>query len=86
MTHQTMQRPKPGYLAGRLEQLRDEIRLDVHLARMDARDRWRELEPRLFQTERLAGHVAEISLGAVERIATEVKRFRDQRGQRRPRG
>jgi hypothetical protein len=80
------QHPAPSYLAQRLERLRDEIRLDVHLARMDARDRWREVEPRLFQAERLAEHLVEISFDAVGRIASEVKRFQDQRHQPTPRG
>ncbi|HYV49699.1 MAG TPA: hypothetical protein VFA20_32805 [Myxococcaceae bacterium] len=83
VTAKTTPSRKPGYFTGRLERLRDEIRLDAHLAGMDAMDRWREIEPRLFQAERLAEHLAEISFNAVGRIATEVKRYRDQ--QRRPR-
>jgi len=78
----TMQPRKPSFVAQRLERLRDEVQLDVHLAGMDARERWRQLEPRLFQAERLAEHLAEISLNAVGQIATEVKRFRDQLRQR----
>lgn len=30
-----------------LRALRDDVRLKLHLAKMDAKDRWRELEPRV---------------------------------------
>lgn len=39
-----------------LQSLRDEIRLQIHLAGMDAKDRWRELEPRI---ETALGRAAE---------------------------
>lgn len=43
-----------------LEQTRDELRVNAHLARMEAKDRWdTELEPRLRQAERLAREIAE---------------------------
>jgi hypothetical protein len=35
-----------------LRKLRDEIRVRIHLAAMDARDVWRELEPRVTRVER----------------------------------
>lgn len=31
----------------RLRALRDEIRVKAHLAKMDAKDRWKELEPKV---------------------------------------
>jgi len=67
----------PSYVSGRLECLRDEIRLDMHLAGMDARDRWLKLEPQLLQARKLATHVTEISFHAMGQIAAEVKRFHD---------
>lgn len=67
----------PSYLGKRLEQLRDEVKLDLHLARMDARDRWHEIEPQLFHAERMAEHITEISFRALGQIAAEVKRFQD---------
>lgn len=70
-------RSTPGYIGQRLEQLRDEVKLDLHLARMDARDRWHEIEPQLFHAERLAEHITEISFRALGQIAAEVKRFQD---------
>jgi hypothetical protein len=57
----------------------------MHLARMDAKDRWRGMEPQLFRAERLAEHLTEISFRALGQIAAEVKRFQDQIKQHRPR-
>ncbi len=37
---------------GDLAQLRDEIRVKVHLAGLDAKSAWKELEPRLDELER----------------------------------
>jgi hypothetical protein len=78
-------RHQPSYLSRRLERLRDEVRLDMHLARMDARDQWKKLEPQLVQAEKLAEHVTEISFRAMGQIAAEVKRFQDHLKQHRPR-
>ncbi len=61
-----------------LRQLRDEIRLDIHLAGMDAKQKWKELEPALTHAEQLAGQVSEISRDAVEKI---VQRFQDFRSE-----
>ena len=41
----------------RMKTLRDEIRLDLHLAGMDLKDRWRELEPKVLEAERRAEEV-----------------------------
>ena len=78
-------RRSPSYVAGRLERLRDEVRLDMHLAGMDAKDRWRKLEPEIFHAEKLAAHITEISFHAMGQIAAEVKRFQDYLIQHRPR-
>ncbi len=34
-----------------VRRIADELELKIHLASMDARDRWRELEPRLVELE-----------------------------------
>lgn len=84
----TMNAPRhhtPNYIARRLERLRDEVRLDMHLAGMDAKDRWRELEPQFLRAEKLAEHLTEISFRAMGQIAAEVKRFQDHLKQHRPR-
>jgi len=77
VTVNAAKRRSPSYVGGRLERLRDEIRLDMHLAGMDARDRWRVLEPRLLQAEKLASHLTEITFRAMGQMAAEVKRFQD---------
>lgn len=73
----------PNVLTKRLEQLRDEVKLDLHLARMEARDRLRELEPQIHHVEQLAEHLTEISSRAIGQIATEMKRFQDHLKQHR---
>ncbi len=44
-----------------LRRLRDEIRVDVHLARMDAKDRWHALEPQFAVAEKAAREISEAS-------------------------
>lgn len=60
-----------------LQALRDEIRLQIHLGAMDAKDRWRALEPRI---ETLLGRVAadgsEITKSAFHDLMTEVVKLR----------
>ena len=45
--------------------LRDEIRVKLHLAGMDAKDQWKKLEPRLHEIEQSADDVSEASKAAV---------------------
>lgn len=62
-----------------LRALRDEIRLQLHLAGMEAKDKWnRELEPRLYTMEKdVERDVSEITKTAVHDLAASFKRFRD---------
>ena len=39
---------------GKMQTLRDEVRLKLHLAGMDAKDEWNKLEPQLLVAERAA--------------------------------
>lgn len=59
-----------------LKQLRDEIRLDMHLAGMEAKQRWHELEPTFAHAEQLAGEVSDISREAFEKVVKSFKDFR----------
>jgi len=77
--------PAPPALAGRLERLRDRIRLDLHLAKMEARERWHRVEPQIFHAEKLASTVMKISARALGQIAAEVRRFQDHLRQHRQR-
>jgi hypothetical protein len=62
-----------------LRTLRDEIRLQLHLAGMEAKTKWdRDLEPRLFRMEKaVEREAAEGSRAAMRELAESMKRFRD---------
>lgn len=62
-----------------LRTLRDEIRVQLHLAGMDAKDRWnRDLEPRLFSMEkRVEREVGDATRSALHELAESMRRFRD---------
>lgn len=62
---------------GRLKTLRDEIRVDIHLAGMEAKDKWKELEPAMRDAEKLVDDVSEVSRRAMEEVVEKVKTFRD---------
>jgi hypothetical protein len=64
-----------------VRRLADELELKIHLAGMEARDRWRELQPRLVEMEKSlaesgkrAGEVVERELSA---IGAALRRLRD---------
>jgi hypothetical protein len=56
-----------------LRALRDEIRLQVHLAGMEVKDRWRALEPELEKVER---QLDRADAGARELARDLTKRFK----------
>jgi chromosome segregation ATPase len=60
-----------------LRTLRDEIRVDLHLAGMEAKTKWRELEPRLEEAERFAREVSETSRTALDEILAKFRAFRE---------
>lgn len=60
-----------------LQRLRDEIRVDMHLASMDAKDKWRELEPRVRDVETMAKDITEASRKALQEVLDSVRRFRE---------
>lgn len=57
---------------GLMRTLRDEVRVKLHLASMDAKDEWEKLEPHLVQVERAAGELSEATRGA---LSEAVKRL-----------
>jgi hypothetical protein len=65
-----------------VRRLADEIEVKVHLAGMDARDRWNELKPRLAKLDRQFNEVGKRANDAIEKeartIGVELKRLRDQ--------
>jgi hypothetical protein len=70
----------------RLKTLRDEIRVDIHLASMDAKDRWKELEPVMRDAEKLADEVTDVSRRAMEEMVEKFRHFRESVRHHRPGG
>jgi hypothetical protein len=60
-----------------LRALRDEVRLKAHLAKMDVKDRWRELEPRVTAVvEQAAKSASDASRTAVEEAIQALEKLR----------
>jgi rubrerythrin len=62
---------------GKLKTLRDEIRVDLHLAGMEAKDKWKEMEPKFREAERLVEDVSDVSRRALEEMVEHFKQFRE---------
>lgn len=56
-----------------LTQLRDEIRVRVHLAQLDAKEKWDELETKLASLEHKVTSEGGSVLGATAQLAKELK-------------
>jgi hypothetical protein len=56
-----------------LTQLRDEIRLRLHLAQLDAKDRWQELETQLASLEHKVASDGGTVMGATAQLAKDLK-------------
>jgi hypothetical protein len=80
-------------MANQLRRLGDELQLKMHLARMDARDRWHDLRPRLVELEttiekggRRAGHTLADSIAFLKIMLRELRdEVVDQLDPERPR-
>jgi len=59
-----------------LRTLRDEVRVRLHLAGMEARDEWNKLEPHLFEVEQAAHEASETSRRAVADAVERLKKLR----------
>jgi imidazoleglycerol phosphate dehydratase HisB len=59
-----------------LQELRDEVRVKLHLAAMDVKDEWNKLEPHLADVERAAQEATEASRHAVTEAVGKLKKFR----------
>jgi hypothetical protein len=60
-----------------LRTLRDEVRVKLHLAGMDAKAEWNKLEPHLFEVEQAAKEVSESSHRAVTEAVAKLKKLRE---------
>lgn len=64
--------------AVQLRKLRDEVRVQLHLGGLEAKDEWRRLEPRLEEVlERTAREVSDASRTALTEITQAVRKLRD---------
>lgn len=73
------QHPTKDELQGRVNELRalrDEIRLDLHLAGMDLRDEWKAIEQRLPDPVRALEQIREATGHTLEQLTAELRRFR----------
>ncbi len=59
-----------------LRKLRDEVRLQMHLANMDAKKAWDELEPKLAEADRLAENATEETFRDAVETLRKLKLFR----------
>jgi hypothetical protein len=59
-----------------LQTLRDEVRVRLHLAGLDAKQEWDELEPHLLDVERAAHEATEASRRAVTDAIERLKKLR----------
>ena len=56
--------------------MRDEVRVRLHLATMEAKDEWNKLEPHLAGAEKAAGVVTESSRELVAKALQKLATFR----------
>ena len=60
----------------RIQWLRDEVKVRLHLASLDARQEWDEkLSPRIFEVEQMAKHVSEQAREAVHDLVEKLETF-----------
>jgi hypothetical protein len=82
MTTSTPTRPLKQQIKSSLQDLttlRDEVRLQIHLAGMEAKQNWEQiLEPQIKDTGRLAQEASAITQKAIEDLVKRVRGFRDE--------
>jgi hypothetical protein len=61
-----------------LRSMRDEIRLQLHLAGMDAQEAWKKLEPSLGELEQKMGQVTEATKSKAQELLKRVSELRDR--------
>ena len=60
-----------------LRQLRDEIRVELHLAGMEAQDRWKALDLRFSKAEKAGHEVTDSTKHLLQEAVGELKAFKD---------
>ena len=64
-------------VVAQLRTLRDEVRVDLHLAGMEVRKRFAELEPQLHEIEHRGKEVTQASLQVVDEAVAKLRQLRD---------
>jgi hypothetical protein len=59
----------------KLQQLRDEAKLHLHLATLDARQEWDKLEPKIEELETKAAELGSSSRTAINELVERVEGF-----------
>jgi hypothetical protein len=60
----------------KLETLRGEVKVRLHLAGMDLKDQWNKLEPQLEKVEKKAGEVSEEAKTLLNEAVTKLEKLR----------
>ena len=60
----------------KLQTLRDEVRVRLHLANMDLKDQWNKLEPYILDVEKKASDASEASKSLVDEAVKKIEKFR----------
>ena len=60
-----------------LKTLRDEIRLEIHLAELEAKARWEDLEPMTRDAQLLSGEVSELAHEKLEQLLARLRALRE---------
>jgi hypothetical protein len=74
-------------LKGRIDELktvRDEIRLDLHLATMEMKDEWKEIEGKLPSSAVAWEELKQAASDVIDALAAEVRRFRGRLKEGKP--
>jgi len=71
MSTATLTIPFTGYES--LAELRDDLKVRVHLGEMEARDQWQKLEPKWWELQRKVAAVERASAGAVQEITAAAE-------------
>jgi hypothetical protein len=61
-----------------LRRLRDEIRLQIHLAGRDLHDQWQHLDRRMPEAVRVGRELRDVTTGALDELIEDVKAFRER--------
>ena len=69
-----------------LQKLRDHLKLEIHLAQMDAKDQLAKLEPDLYRAQKLGDQLAQISLKAIDEVQRAIHDYRAALTTRRSNG